>query len=91
MVPCASVGFSNTPIGPFQTTVLALLTASAKSLRVSSPMSRPSMSSGMAFAATVFTAMSASIGFGKSAAMTVSTGSSSLTPLASALAIMSRQ
>jgi len=31
IVPFARVGFSNTPIGPFHTTVLADLTASANS------------------------------------------------------------
>ena len=29
IVPAASVGFSNTPIGPFHTTVFAFFTASA--------------------------------------------------------------
>ena len=46
-VPAASVGFSNTPIGPFHTTVLADATASAKSLRVLGPISQPSRSAGI--------------------------------------------
>ena len=43
-VPCASCGFSKTPIGPFQTTVFALFTTEAKSSCVLGPMSRPSLS-----------------------------------------------
>src|SRR5699024_10208169 len=46
-VPAARVGFSNTPMGPFQTTVLEALTASANSFMVSGPMSQPSMSAGI--------------------------------------------
>ena len=91
MVPFARVGFSNTPMGPFQTTVLAFLAASANRARVFSPISRPILSAGMASEGTVSTAMSPSMGSGKEAATTVSMGSRSLTPLASALAIISLQ
>ena len=90
-VPAARVGFSNTPIGPFQMTVLAPLTASANSSRVLGPISQPSMSAGIASASTVTVSTAASIGSGKSLMQTVSTGSSSLTPFASALAIISLQ
>eukprot|EP00879_Flechtneria_rotunda_P016534 GHRR01017303.1.p1 GENE.GHRR01017303.1~~GHRR01017303.1.p1 ORF type:complete len:106 (+),score=6.17 GHRR01017303.1:1069-1386(+) len=41
MVPLANLSNSNTPIGPFQTTVLHSLRASWKSLMESGPMSRP--------------------------------------------------
>ena len=47
IVPLASVGFSKTPIGPFQTTALAPATFSAYSLRVFSPISIPIMSAGL--------------------------------------------
>ena len=78
-------------MGPFQTTVFALLTALAKSSLVFSPISMPSMSAGISETSTVFTSIGASIGFGKSAATTVSTGSSSFTPFSSAFFIMSLQ
>ena len=91
MVPLASVGFSNTPIGPFQMTVFASFTAAANSSRLFGPISQPSMSSGIASAFTVTVSTAASIGSGKSLMQTVSTGSSSLMPFASALAIMSLQ
>ena len=48
-------------------------------------------SAGMASAATVVTSMGPSMGSGKESVTTTSTGRSSLTPLASALAIMSLQ
>ena len=47
MVPAARVGFSNTPIGPFHTTVFALFTASAYMAAVLGPISQPSLSAGM--------------------------------------------
>ena len=78
-------------MGPFQTTVFAFLMASANSARVFSPMSRPSLSAGMAVTSTVSTSTGAAIGFGKSAATTVSIGSRSLTPFSSAFFIMSLQ
>ena len=46
LVPTAKVSNSNTPIGPFQTTVPAFLTASENSSMVLGPMSMPIMSSG---------------------------------------------
>jgi len=47
IVPLAKLGHSETPIGPFHTTVPAFLIASAKSLAVFSPISRPIQPSGM--------------------------------------------
>jgi hypothetical protein len=41
MVPAANLSNSNTPMGPFQTTVLQSLRAFWKVLRESGPMSRP--------------------------------------------------
>ena len=79
-VPAARVGFSNTPMGPFQTTVLEALTASANSFMVSGPMSQPSMSAGIAVTGTTVVSTGASMGSGKSLMQTASTGSSSLTP-----------
>lgn len=43
----AKASISATPIGPFQNTVLASAIASEKSLAVSGPMSRPSLSAGI--------------------------------------------
>ena len=76
----ARVGFSKTPMGPFQTTVLEALTASAKSFMVSGPMSQPSMSAGIAVTGTTVVSTGASMGSGKSLMQTASTGSSSFTP-----------
>ena len=84
-VPAASVGFSNTPMGPFQTTVLDALTASANSFMVSGPMSQPSMSAGIAVTGTTVVSTGASMGSGKSLMQTASTGSSSLTPFSLAI------
>ena len=47
IVPFARTGFSNTPIGPFQTTVLAVLAASANSSADFGPISRPILSAGI--------------------------------------------
>ena len=44
IVPFANVSISNTPIGPFQTTVLASFKASVYRRTVSGPMSRPILS-----------------------------------------------
>lgn len=41
LVPLAKFSHSNTPTGPFHTICLALLTASAKSLELSGPQSKP--------------------------------------------------
>ena len=71
------VGFSNTPIGPFHTTVLADFTVSAYSFAVSGPMSSPIVSAGIASTDTFCTSIGASIGSGKDAATAASTGRSS--------------
>ncbi len=47
IVPFRRTGFSNTPIGPFQTTVLAVLAASANSSADFGPTSRPILSAGI--------------------------------------------
>ena len=90
-VPSASVGFSNTPIGPFHTTVLAVATASAKSFLVLGPISHPSRSAGMLSASTVTVSTGASIGFGNSLIVTASTGRRIFFPSFSAFAIISLQ
>ena len=82
LVPTAKLGISNTPMGPFQTMVLALAISSEKSLTVSGPMSRPSRSSGISPHLTVVRGASLS----NSGAQTVSTGRSIFTPFCSALA-----
>ena len=84
-VPLANSGFSNTPMGPFQTTVLAFFTALENSSMVLGPMSRPCQPSGILPASTVLI----SVGLSKSLAITVSTGSRSFTPLAFADSIIS--
>ena len=81
LVPSAKAGNSKTPMGPFHTTVLEVAMASAKSFRVSGPMSRPIWSAGSASAGTTVAGASAA----KVGATTVSTGSSSSTPLALAV------
>ena len=91
IVPAARQGFSETPIGPFHTTVLAFLTASANNSRVLGPISSPSLSSGIAFVGTIIVSISASIGFGNPSAATVSIGSNNFFPNSSAFFIMSRQ
>ena len=91
MVPFASVGFSNTPIGPFQTTVLADFTSFANSSAVFGQISRPISSAGILSASTAVTSISPSIGSGKALATTQSTGSRILTPFSSAFLSMSLQ
>ena len=87
----ARIGFSNTPIGPFHTTVLAVLTASANFSHVAGPISSPSLSAGIALAATTDTSISASIGFGNPSATVVSIGRYKFFPNFSAFAIISLQ
>ena len=91
IVPAARVGFSNTPIGPFQTTVFAVLTASAKRACVLGPISQPSRSAGILSASYTSISTGASIGLGKSAIVTASTGNNNFLPSDSALAIISLQ
>ena len=91
IVPAASVGFSNTPIGPFQTTVLAVLTASAKRACVLGPISHPSRSAGILSASYTSTSTGASIGLGKSLIVTASTGNNNFLPSFSAFSIISLQ
>ena len=83
-VPASNAFISNTPMGPFQNTVLAWATASAYSFAVSGPMSRPIISPGIPSTETV----SVSASSAKRSAHTTSTGSSSCTPRSSAFAIM---
>ena len=66
-VPAARIGFSNTPIGPFQTTVLAVFTASAYNSIVLGPISQASLSAAIASASYTYVGISASIGLGKAA------------------------
>src|SRR6266508_239282 len=75
-VPAANGGSSNTPIGPFQNTVLAGRNASVKAATVRGPMSRPSRSAGIASAATTPESASAA----NRSAATMSTGSSIRSP-----------
>ena len=91
MVPAASVGFSNTPMGPFHTTVLALFAASANSFAVSGPISRPILSSGISEAGTTVTSTGPSMGFGNADATAASTGRRSFLPSFSAFSIISLQ
>ena len=81
----AKPSVSNTPMGPFQTTVPAFSISAARSSRVFSPISALSRSSGTALAGQVIYSALGAISF---TAM-VSTFSRSLTPLASAFAIIS--
>ena len=81
-MPAAKAGNSKTPTGPFHTTVLEVAMASANSLRVSGPMSRPIWSDGMALEDTTVAGASAA----NSGATTVSTGRRSSTPRSSAVA-----
>ena len=71
-VPAAKRGNSNTPIGPFQTTVLAGSSALRKGSTVCGPMSRMRQPGGMDSTPTVCMAALAS----KASAITTSTGSS---------------
>src|SRR6266545_2633288 len=75
-VPAANGGSSNTPIGPFQNTVLAGRNASVKAATVRGPMSRPSRSAGIASASTTPESASAA----NRSAATMSTGSSIRSP-----------
>ena len=86
LVPTANLSNSNTPMGPFQMTVPAPATAPQYSLTVSGPISRPCQPSGIS---PVLTTLLSASGANLSA-MTVSTGSSSLTPLSLAFWIISR-
>src|SRR4051794_9441180 len=74
-VPPANASNSNTPMGPFQNTVLASASREANSSRVRGPMSRPSRSAGIAVASTTSCGASAA----NSVAASTSTGSTSST------------
>ena len=82
IVPAARVGFSNTPIGPFHTTVLACLSSLSDTvLRSSGPISHAALcQQGMLVNINIREpGSSASIGLGKASAMvTESTGSNQL-------------
>ncbi|OPZ68868.1 MAG: hypothetical protein BWY81_00692 [Firmicutes bacterium ADurb.Bin467] len=80
-VPLAKFGISNTPIGPFQTTVFADLTSLANSSIVLGPMSRPCQPSGISPDKQIIRSVSLS----NSLPQTLSTGRSSFTPFAFAL------
>src|SRR5690554_6917825 len=82
-VPPANWSNSNTPTGPFQSTVLAVFNSSAKLAAVCGPISRIMSSS--ATSATALTVASASAA--KALATTTSTGSGTLTLAAIALAV----
>ena len=90
-VPAARIGFSNTPIGPFQTTVLAVFTASAYNSIVLGPISQASLSAAIASASYTYVGISASIGLGKASTITESTGRSNFLPRLSAFSIISLQ
>ena len=85
MVPFAKFSHSETPIGPFQTTVPALATASAKRARVFGPMSRPIQPSGISSESTTFHSASALY----AVATTLSIGIRNLMPFFSAFSIIS--
>src|SRR6476646_2265885 len=52
-VPLAKAGISKTPMGPFQTMVLALAISAANEAMVLGPISRPIWSAGVAETSTV--------------------------------------
>ena len=84
-VPASKGGISNTPIGPFQTTVPAERTIAAYCFAVSGPMSSPSKPSGISPAFTIRLLAADE----KSSAQCVSTGSTSL-PAAFAISSFAR-
>ena len=69
-VPLAKLDISNTPNGPFQTTVLAFLSMSSSSFKVLGPTSIPIQPAGIALESTVFILASLS----NLSAITLSTG-----------------
>src|SRR5690554_4210801 len=83
LVPPANWSNSNTPTGPFHSTVFALFSSSANWAAVSGPISRIISSS--ATSATALTVASASAA--KALATTTSTGNGTLTLAAIALAV----
>ena len=85
-VPFENSFISNTPIGPFHTTVFAFLIFSANISAVFGPISKASLSSGILSISTISVSTPASI----LSAITTSTGSSISTPLAFAFSINSR-
>ncbi|MBQ3887970.1 MAG: phosphoglycerate kinase, partial [Clostridia bacterium] len=85
MVPAAKFSHSETPIGPFHTTVPAPLSALANFSLVLGPISRPIQSSSILSESTILKAASALY----SCATTVSSGIRKLTPLSFAIAIIS--
>ena len=85
MVPLANFENSETPIGPFQSTVLEFLITSANFLVDSGPISIPSQSEGICPLLTNLVSES----FEKSLPHNVSSGKISLTPLSSAFLINS--
>ena len=85
-VPPAKGSISNTPMGPFHTTVPASAIRLANSSRVRGPMSRPIQPSGIASASTTRVSASAA----KASAMTTSTGSTSSTPRSAAWSMKPR-
>ncbi len=81
-VPLPNFSISNTPSGPFQTTVFDFLMASLNSSMVFGPMSRPCQPVSMSPRPTVFVLAS----FENASATTVSTGRSNSTPFSLAFA-----
>ncbi len=76
IVPLAKLLISNTPIGPFQTTVFAPCNSLANNSIVFSPISKPSSSSGISVEGTVWKGASLL----NSLETTVSTGKTNLSP-----------
>ena len=85
IVPDAKFAHSETPIGPFQITVPASLTASAKIACVLGPISRPIQPSGILSESTTIASVSAAY----SLPTLLSTGIRNLTPFSSAFFIIS--
>ena len=82
-VPPANASVSNTPIGPFQKTVLASDSAAAKAAADSGPMSRPRASAGISEAGTTDGCGSRSPD-GNAVSTTTSVGSTISTPRSAA-------
>ena len=76
IVPLAKLGISNTPIGPFHTTVLASFNTFENNSTVAGPTSNPISSSANASTETTRN----SVSLENSLAATVSTGKTNLSP-----------
>ncbi len=85
-MPAANGGSSNTPIGPFHSTVAARRTRSAYAAAAAGPISRPIQPSGTASVGTTCVRASAA----NASAATVSSGSRSVQPCSAARACARR-